>query len=139
MAMKDLTLKSPVFTDGGEIPEKYGYTKQNINPPLEIRKVPEKAESLVLIMDDPDAKPVAGKVWEHWIVYNIPPETREIGEGELPEEAVEGRTDYDKNRYGGPNPPDKRHTYLFRLYAVDKELELGEGATKDKVLDAIEG
>ena len=57
---------SPVFEDGSRIPERYGYTQENVNPPVEISGVPEAARSLVLVMDDPDAVEPAGKVWVHW-------------------------------------------------------------------------
>lgn len=136
--MPQLKLTSPVFSNQGTIPDKYGYRRQNVNPPLEIKNVPEAAQSLVLIMDDPDAIEPAGKVWDHWVVWNIPAETEEIDEGSLPQEAVEGQTDYGQRTYGGPNPPDKVHTYRFRLYAVDKKLELTTSATKDDVLQEME-
>ncbi len=66
--MGDLELSSPVFEDGGVIPEKYGYLEQNIHSPLQIENTPENAESLVLVMDDPDAGEPAGKIWDHWII-----------------------------------------------------------------------
>lgn len=135
--VSELTLRSPAFNDGGEIPEKHGYTADNVNPRLEIFGVPEGTQSLVLIMDDPDAVEPAGKVWDHWVLYDIPPETRQIRGAEAP--GTEGVTDYGEVGYGGPNPPDKQHTYVFTLYAVDTELGLDEGASKEEVEDAIEG
>lgn len=132
-------LSSPVFEDGGEIPEKYGYTRQNVNPPLKFGGVPPEAETLVLLMDDPDAVEPAGKVWDHWTVWNIPPGTSDIDEGSLPEAAEEGMTDFGDRGYGGPNPPDGTHTYRFRAYAVDTTLDLPETASKEDVLEAMEG
>lgn len=134
-----MKLTGPAFEDGGYIPEKHGYTRENTNPPLEIEEVPENAESLVLIIDDPDALEPAGKVWDHWTVWNIPVETSRINEGSTPSGAVEGMTDFGERGYGGPNPPDGTHTYRFRLYAVDTELDLAGEATKEEVLEAIEG
>ncbi|MDY6774384.1 MAG: YbhB/YbcL family Raf kinase inhibitor-like protein [Candidatus Nanohaloarchaea archaeon] len=133
----ELELSSPAFEDGGTIPERYGYEEQNVNPPLQISGVPENTESLALVMDDPDAEPVAGKVWDHWVLYNIPPNVTEIGEGESP--GTEGRTDYNEPGYGGPNPPDQPHEYVFTLYALNTELDLEKGATKEELEQAVEG
>mgnify|MGYP006305944211 CR=1 FL=1 len=137
--MSDLKLKSPVFSDGDPIPEKYGLTQENINPPLEFEGGPEDAESLVLLMDDPDAMKPAGKVWDHWTVWHINPKTPEISEGSAPPEAMQGMTDFGETGYGGPNPPDGVHTYRFRLFALDTVLDLSERATKDDVEAEMEG
>lgn len=131
-------LTSPSFPDGGRIPEKYGYTKENVNPPLKIHDVPQTAESLALVMDDPDAVEPAGKVWDHWVVWNIDPQTEEIKEGRLPSDAIEGKTDYGDRGYGGPNPPDKEHTYRFILYALDEKLDLPPSTSKDQLQDKID-
>lgn len=132
-----MKLTSPAFEDGGEIPERHSYIRENINPELEIEYIPEEAESLVLIMDDPDAMEPAGKIWLHWTLWNISPDTSKIGEVEAP--GVEGMTDFRDTGYGGPNPPDGKHTYVFRLYALDTELELEEGASRDELEEAMEG
>jgi Raf kinase inhibitor-like YbhB/YbcL family protein len=132
-----MKLSSPAFEDGEHMPEKYGNTRENINPPLEISDVPEEAESLVLIMDDPDAKEPAGKVWEHWTVWNIDPSTERIEEDSSP--GVEGMTDFRQRGYGGPNPPDSVHLYYFKLYALDTELDLKKDSDKERVLKAIDG
>lgn len=137
--MPKLKLTSPAFNDGERIPEKYGYTEENVNPPLKIKDVPNGTQSLLLIMDDPDAKEPAGKVWDHWIVYNIEPNTSFIYEDSVPPGSKEGKNDYGRNQYGGPNPPDKEHTYMFKLYALDTTLNLKSGASKKEVQDAIEG
>ncbi|QCS42375.1 YbhB/YbcL family Raf kinase inhibitor-like protein [Natrinema versiforme] len=137
--MGDLTLKSPAFDDGERIPETYGYTDANVNPPLEIDGVPDDAESLALIVDDPDAKEPAGKVWDHWVVWNVPPETATIPEDWDAADASEGTNDFGDHGYGGPNPPDTEHTYRFELYALDTTLELGPDADADDLESAIEG
>lgn len=134
-----LNFTSTAFGDGGEIPRKYGYRKGNISPPLKMEGIPDSAESLVLIMDDPDALAPAGKVWAHWVLWNIPATTQKIPEGRVPEGASEGKTDFGSVGYGGPAPPDKEHTYVFRLYALDSALNLPKGATKQEVEGAIEG
>lgn len=134
-----MKLLSPAFSDGEKIPDKYGYPEKNVNPPLKIEGVPEDAKSLVLLMDDPDAVEPAGKVWDHWTVWNIDPDSKEIPEDSVPTEAVEGETDYGEKGYGGPNPPDKEHVYRFRLFALDEELDLPESSMKDDVEEAMEG
>ncbi|QIO23011.1 YbhB/YbcL family Raf kinase inhibitor-like protein [Haloarcula sp. JP-L23] len=137
--MADLELTSPVFDDGERIPEEYGYAAANTSPPLEIHNVPDGAESLVLVVDDPDAKEPAGKVWDHWVVWNIPPDVGEIPEGTTPGGALEGQNDFGEVGWGGPNPPDREHTYRFLLYALDTTLDLKRGASKDDVYDAASG
>lgn len=132
-----MRLTSPAFEDGEHIPEKHGYTRENASPPLRFHDVPE-AESLVLLMDDPDAKEPAGKIWDHWTVWNIDPSRTGIEEAESPEEAVEGMTDFRETGYGGPNPPDGTHTYRFRLYALDTELDLDRESEKEEVQEAME-
>ncbi|WP_222918702.1 YbhB/YbcL family Raf kinase inhibitor-like protein [Natrinema sp. SYSU A 869] len=137
--MGDLTLKSPEFDDGERIPEEYGYTETNVNPPLEISGVPDDAESLALVVDDPDAKEPAGKVWDHWVVWNIPPATATIPEDWDADDAIEGTNDYGDHGYGGPNPPDREHTYRFELFALDTTLDLGTDASADDLESAVEG
>lgn len=137
--MTTLILSSPAFDDGRRIPDKYGYTDANVNPPLSIAGDVPDAESLALIVDDPDAKEPAGKIWNHWLVWNIAPDRTEIPEDWSPETATEGQNDYGEQGYGGPNPPDGEHTYRFRLYALDTTLDLSASATKDDLVDAIAG
>lgn len=134
--MEKLQLTSPAFEHTKDIPLKYGGAKENINPPLEIANIPKEAKSLVLIMDDPDAVPVAGFVWDHWIMWNIPL-INAIAENSAP--GVQGLNSAKENAYGGPKPPDKTHRYVFKLYAVDTLLELPETATKKDVEEAMQG
>ena len=136
-----LSLTSPAFDDGAPIPEKYGYTEANVNPPLTIDGVPDGTASLALIMDDPDAMEPAGMVWDHWVVWDIDPETQEI-----PEDwdahaagATVGQTDYGEQAYGGPNPPDHEHTYRFELHALESALDLPDTAGADELRQAVKG
>ncbi|HXG74766.1 MAG TPA: YbhB/YbcL family Raf kinase inhibitor-like protein [Candidatus Nitrosotenuis sp.] len=132
-----MILESPAFKDGGEIPKKYGYKNGNASPPLRIKDIPPDSKSLVLIMDDPDAMGAVGKLWVHWLVWNIDPKTSEIAESSVPQGAVEGTTDFGEIGYGGPAPPDKRHTYIFKLYALNAKLSLQKGANKKQLEDAM--
>jgi len=131
-----MRLTSPVFEDGGNLPEKYSYIRENVNPPLEFSEVPEEASSLCIILDDPDAMEPAGKIWLHWTIWNISTDVEIIEEGEAP--GIEGTTDFRDIGYGGPNPPDGTHTYVFRAYALDTELDLGEGASREELEEAME-
>lgn len=137
--MKTMNLSSPAFDEGERIPDKYGYTNENINPPLRIEGVPESAESLALIVDDPDAKDPAGKVWDHWVAWDIDPKISRVDEDSVPTGGVEGKNDYGEQGYGGPNPPDQEHVYRFRLYALEDTLDLPANATKEDVEKAVEG
>jgi Raf kinase inhibitor-like YbhB/YbcL family protein len=133
-----LILQSTSFEDGGEIPKKYGYKYDNVNPPLKIRQVPPSAKSLALIMDDPDAMGAVGKLWVHWVVWNLEPKESDISESSLPKDAMQGTTDFGEIGYGGPAPPDKRHTYVFKLYALNSKITLKSGATKRQVEEAMQ-
>ena len=136
-----LTLKSGAFADGGVIPRQYGYKNGNKSPPLDVGGIPGGTASLALIMDDPDAVGAVGKVWVHWVLWNVAPEGAgaEVPEGAVPEGCREGRTDFGENGYGGPAPPDREHTYVFRLYALDRRLDCGTGSTREEVEDAMRG
>ena len=131
-----MKLSSPEFENDERMPEKVGYTKENINPELHISEIPEETVTLVLIMDDPDAMEPAGKIWDHWVQYDIEPTKTKIEEGENP--GTSGVTDFRDTGYGGPNPPDGEHTYIFRIYALDSELGLPKGASKEDVENAME-
>ena len=134
--MGNLKLTSSSFSDGGEIPRECGYKNGNEVPPLTISGKPEGTESLALIMDDPDAMGAVGKVWVHWVIWNINPDTGQV-DGYIDD--PEGMTDFGERGYGGPAPPDKRHTYVFKLYALDTRLDLPDKSTKADVEKAMEG
>ena len=131
--MGNLQLTTPAFSDGDEIPRECGYKNGNEVPPLAINGIPEGTKSLTLIMDDPDAMGAVGKVWVHWVVWNIDPTATENLQ-----DATEGMTDFGEVGYGGPAPPDKRHTYVFELFALEVELDLPSESTKAVVIDAME-
>lgn len=134
-----LAIRSGAFENGGTIPRKYGYKNENRSPPLEISQIPAGTKSLALIMDDPDAMGAVGKVWVHWVVWNIEPSAAGIGENSVPTGCVQGMTDFDEVGYGGPAPPDREHTYVFKLYALDSVLDCKEGSDKSRIEDAIRG
>jgi Raf kinase inhibitor-like YbhB/YbcL family protein len=135
--MSNFTLESEAFDSGGVIPRKYGYKNGNLSPPLKISGVPENTSSLALIMDDPDAMGAVGKVWVHWVLWNIKPNIVELKENSIQSDCFEGETDFGEIGYGGPAPPDKEHTYIFKLYALDQKLDADKGSTKKQIEEAM--
>lgn len=136
-AAATLRLTSPAFGYGQPIPDRYTCQGQDRIPPLRWQGVPQEAQSLVLIMEDPDA-PMG--TWDHWVVYDIPTSVWEVKEGQAPPGKM-GRNSWGRLGYGGPcPPPGPAHRYFFRLYALDvPSLGLPEGATKAQVLEAMQG
>lgn len=130
-------MESDAFLDGGTIPKRHGYKNGNHSPPLRVGSVPEGAKSLALVMDDPDAMGAVGKIWVHWVMWNIPPEVSQVAEGETPAGCLQGTNDFGERGYGGPAPPDREHTYVFKLYALDCMLDCKEGSTKAQLEDAM--
>jgi Raf kinase inhibitor-like YbhB/YbcL family protein len=139
-----MVLKSDAFVEGSPIPARYTCEGEDISPPLYWENLPEGTASLVLIVDDPDAPdPSAPRmVWDHWILYNLPPDAK-LAEGmtsdHLPAGTGEGINSWGRVGYGGPCPPIGCHRYFHRLYALDVVLpsELGT-PTKDRLLLAME-
>ena len=134
--MADFELTSSAFTEGEAIPRRHSCEGDNVSPPLSWRSPPEGTRSLALIVHDPDA-PIGDFV--HWIGWNIDP-----GSGGLEEGAhapVEGASGFGENGYGGPCPPPGHgpHRYVHELFALDSELNLDEGASRDRLEDAMEG
>ena len=135
-----MKLTSPAFASGQNMPVMYSCDGANINPPLKFEAVPVEARSLVLIMDDPDVPEYirADGVWDHWIVFDIPPEVTEVHEGQMPP-GVPGQGTGGDRVYVGPCPPDGAHRYCFRLYALDQELSIKPGSSKAEVVQAMRG
>ncbi len=137
-----LALKSTAFEAGGTIPVEYTCDGANISPPLSWEGVPAQTRSLALIMDDPDAP--AG-TWVHWLLYNIPPQVTELAEAlsdarQLPGIGLQGHNSFKNSGYGGPCPPrGNPHRYFFRLYALDKVLDLEPGAERRELEAAMQG
>jgi Raf kinase inhibitor-like YbhB/YbcL family protein len=139
-------IESSAFTGGGTIPRLYTCDGKDVSPPLAWSGVPEAARSLALICEDPDAP---RGTWTHWVIFDIPASVKELGEG-LPaqervkvtaggETALQGKNDFGKIGYGGPCPPSGSHRYFFRIYALDTELALGPGTTRQDLLRSIKG
>jgi len=136
-----IKLTSTAFQDGGMIPAKYTCDGQNVAPPLNWSGTPANVQGLALVCDDPDAP---GKTWVHWVVYDLPSTSTQLPEATPAKETVasggkQGKNDFGKIGYGGPCPPSGTHRYFFKLYALDKTTDLKAGATKDQLMNAIQG
>ena len=137
-----LLVTSTAFTEAQTIPEKHTCDGADVSPPLGWTGVPQNARSLALICDDPDAP--AG-TWVHWVLYGLPASATGLEEGTPKSEALasgarQGRNDFKRIGYGGPCPPrGAAHRYFFKLYALDSEISLAAGATKQELLRAMEG
>ncbi len=134
-------LTSTAFAAGQSIPRKYTCDEADISPPLEWSDAPRGTGSFALIADDPDAP---GGTWVHWVLYNLPAETRALPEdippdSELPDTSSHGKNSWGRLGYGGPCPPGGTHRYFFKLYALDSVLDLNGGASKEQLLRAMEG
>lgn len=131
-----LSVLSPAFQEGNRIPTKYTCQGQDISPPLAWGEPPEGTQSFALILDDPDAP---GGVFTHWVLFNIPSDSRELPEAVLPSGALQGKNDFGRIGYGGPCPPPGRpHRYQFTLYALDQRLDLEAGVFKKQLLGAMQ-
>jgi Raf kinase inhibitor-like YbhB/YbcL family protein len=131
-----MKITSPVFRNGEKVPLKYTCEGPNISPPLEFMNAPKASKSLVLMVEDPDAE---AKPWVHWLVFNIPPDAKGFEEGSVWKGSVEGLCNGNTFGYEGPCPPQNEHQYLFKLYALDKVLEIPASSDRKKVLAEMQG
>jgi len=128
-----MTLSSPEFAEGQPMPPESAKGGDNKSPQLFIGSVPLNAKTLVLIVDDPDSP---SGLWTHWLLWNIPPNVAVIGEGTVPHGAEQGKNSFGNVRYDGPAPPRGTHRYYFHVYALDRSLSLGPGASR-AALEAV--
>lgn len=136
-----MVLKSKAFQNGGRIPKDFTCDGKHASPPLVWSDTPKGVKTYALICDDPDAP---GRVWVHWVVFNIPAAVTELPENMLktrilPNGACQGVNTSRGIGYEGPCPPSGTHRYYFKLYALDAELSLEPGCTKEDVLKVMEG
>lgn len=140
-AAQALSISSPAFADGDNLPEKYSCNGEDISPPIVISDAPVGTQSFVLIMDDPDAP---NGTWLHWVLYNVPANVTTISEQASTKPVwedgtMQGRNDWSDAKYGGACPPDGTHRYFFKIYALDKVLDLKKKASLNKVRKAMKG
>jgi Raf kinase inhibitor-like YbhB/YbcL family protein len=132
MSSRGLAISSDAFSSQGDIPVDYTCDGSNINPPLTIENIPARTVSLVLLVDDPDA---SMGVWNHWVVWNIPP-AGQILKDSIP--GIEGVNDFGIHHYGGPCPPSGTHRYFFKVFALDALLNLNTSSTRMDVEHAMQ-
>jgi hypothetical protein len=134
---KKMIISSPAFQDQGFLPVKYSAFGEGVNPPLNFENVPANAKSLALIMEDLDA-PIG--IFDHWLLFNIPPADKGIGEASVLAHSLSGRNTVGNTSYIPPRPPaGKVHRYIFTLYALDAVLLLKAGADKAAIEKAMAG
>ena len=131
-----MKINTNAFPEGGVIPDKYARHGSNMNPPLHLEEIPNRARSLALIVDDPDAP---SGTFNHWVVYNIDPKTKDIKENSVPVIATQGRNDFGDVEYDGPQPPSGEHRYFFKAFALDAVLDLPRGARREELEKAMRG
>jgi len=131
-----MEIKSKVFSNNQPIPSKYTCDGENINPELEFLNIPENTQSLILIMDDPDAP--SGN-FTHWVMSDISPRIKKIEENSVPQGVAQGLNGAGRNNYTGPCPPSGTHRYYFKLYALDNKIFLTMEMGKAEVEKAMEG
>jgi Raf kinase inhibitor-like YbhB/YbcL family protein len=122
-----MKITSSAFAQGGNIPSKFTCDGADTNPPLRLEGAPAEAKSLALIVDDPDA-PIG--LFTHWLVWNIDPKTTVIEENSAPSNAIQGKNDFGRTGYGGPCPPSGTHRYFFKIFALDRQLDLPAGSKR---------
>ena len=125
--MSEFYISCELFENGGEIPKQCGYNHQNDEPIIAQHNTPENGKCSAWIMDDPDAMEAVGKVWVHDLRYTNG------------SDVVEGKNDFGELGWGGPAPPDKRHTYIFKVYALDEIPDVAEGFSKQELEDTMKG
>lgn len=131
-----MKLKSSAFEENQPIPTIYTCDGDNINPHLDISDVPPNAQSLVLIVDDPDAP---NGTFTHWMVWDILPQTREISENSFPEGSVQGINSAGQVGYIAPCPPSGLHHYYFKLYALNRKLDVTQNISREELEREIDG
>ena len=131
-----MKIESPAFANGDRIPEHYSRFGENVSPPLVFKDVPDAAKSLALIVDDPDAP---RGTFTHWVLFNLDPRMKELPEHARIARENQGRNSWDEVAYGGPRPPNGEHRYFFRLYALDRKLDLPAGAQRAQIEPALRG
>ena len=130
-----MNITSSAFQEGGNIPSKFTCDGGDSSPPLRLAEIPSGAKSLALVVDDPDAP---SGLFTHWIVWNISPKTNAIAEGSAPQ-GVQGTNDFGKSGFGGPCPPSGTHRYYFKIFALDRELNLASGTKRNQLDAAMKG
>lgn len=135
-ADEKLAISSSAFANQGIIPPQFTCKGANVNPSLRFHGIPPEAQTLAVIVEDPDAP---SGLFTHWLLWNIDPTTAHVGERSIPTDAVQGTNDFGNLGYGGPCPPSGTHRYIFRVFALDAPLDLKAGARRGEFNKALTG
>ncbi len=131
-----MKITSKAFQDGMMIPDKFSKYGENRIPPIHFEEVPEKARSLALMVDDPDAPK---GTFTHWLLFNVDPKIKDIKEDCVPVMATQGRNDFGEVEYDGPKPPSGEHRYFFKAFALDTVLPLSRGIGREALEREMNG
>jgi Raf kinase inhibitor-like YbhB/YbcL family protein len=139
----EFRILSKAFKDGARIPDLFSNTRRgkNISPPLHWENPPEQTKCFAIIAEDVDA-PIVGII-PHWVLYNLPPEKRELPQAvpqqeSFPDGTIQGKNFFRRNAYMGPNPPFGRHRYYFKIFALDVEIKADPKMTRRKLLKTMD-
>jgi Raf kinase inhibitor-like YbhB/YbcL family protein len=131
-----MTIGTTAIDGKGYLLPRYTCDGENISPPLTFSEIPLEAESLVLIMDDPDAP---DGTFTHWLLYDMTPGVLQITEAAMPMTGKTGTNSFGTMSYGGACPPAGTHRYYFKLFALDTMLDVPDGAVRETIEQAMEG
>lgn len=138
-----MVVTSSAFKDGERMPDRYTCIGENVSPDIAWSNVPDKAKTIAMVCDDPDA-PTG--TWVHWVIFNIPAGVQRIPEAvphqeKLSDGSIQGINSFGKTGFGGACPPKGhgRHHYFFKVYALDRDLDLDVAATKQDLETAMIG
>lgn len=133
----NITVQSTAFDDNARIPDRYSRDGNDVSPPLSWSGLPEGTKEVALVCEDPDAP--TPKPFVHWLLRDIPADGGGLQEGDAT--GIPGKNDWGETAYGGPQPPEGHgmHRYFFRVYALDQELDLKEGFSREELSKAMQG
>jgi Raf kinase inhibitor-like YbhB/YbcL family protein len=131
-----MKISSTAFKENDSIPKKFTSDDANVSPPLHFEDVPNRAKSLALVVEDPDAP---SGTFHHWVLFNMSPRTTDIHENSVPVMATQGKNDFGQLEYGGPKPPSGEHHYIFNVYALDTVLSIPRGADSKMLASEMNG
>jgi Raf kinase inhibitor-like YbhB/YbcL family protein len=129
-----ITVNSPAFGDGQQIPRAYTCDGAGVSPPLSWSGLPSGTSSIALVVDDPDAP---SGPFVHWLVRDIAPNISGVDRGQVPQGGKQIANSSDEDTYFGPCPPSGTHHYRFTVYALPSGIRLPDDASMDDTLTMI--
>jgi Raf kinase inhibitor-like YbhB/YbcL family protein len=131
-----ITVSSPAFAAGSAIPQRFTCDGDDRSPPLGWSGLPATTVEIALVVDDPDAP---RGTYVHWIVVGLDPASAELAEATVPPGGRQARNSAGKAAYTGPCPPEgPPHHYRFTVYALQRPADVGDDASPETAIEAIE-